>query len=143
MPNWNTYKEDAVLFVEAGFVSVNMADEDTALKLFKAAELVAPDMLLPKIGYGYLHLHKLELKQACKAFEEVLEKEPENEMAKTFLGLCLGLSTTTIDKGEKLLMQMARSKDPMIARLSDTAISFCEKYVKKNPGPASPEHHKK
>lgn len=130
------YKEDFILLSEAGFIAVNQADEDAALKLFRAAELLNPSNVLPKVGFGYLHLHKLELKQAVKAFEEVLEKEPHNEMAKAFLGLSMSMMPTSIDKGEKILEQTLKSKDPLIKRLAGTAIDFVEKFVKKTPGPA-------
>lgn len=142
MPSWKKYKDDFILMLESGFIAVNQADEDSALKLFRAAELMDEKNLLPKIGFGYLHLHKLELKQACKAFEEVLEKDPENDMAKAFLGLALSMQPNTVDKGEKMLEQTLKSKDPLIKRLSDTAIDFVERFVKKNPGPAGRAHKK-
>lgn len=132
----NKYKEDFILLAEAGFIAVNQADEDAALKLFKAAELLEPSNVLPKIGFGYLHLHKLELKQAVKYFEDVLEKDPHNDMAKAFLGLCMSMMPNTIDKGEKILEQTLKSKDPMIKKLAGSAIDFVERFVKKHPGPA-------
>lgn len=130
------YKDDFILLAEAGFIAVNQADEDSALKLFKAAEMLDPSNILPKIGFGYLHLHKLELKQAVKNFEEVLEKDPHNDMAKAFMGLCLSMMPNTIDKGEKILEQTMKSKDPMIKKMAGSAIDFVEKFVKKKPGPA-------
>jgi hypothetical protein len=136
MAHWKDYKEDWILFLESGFIAVNHADEDSAIKLFKAAELLNPDSILPKVGMGYLHLHKLELKQACDLFEEVLAKDPKNEMAKSFLGICMSLIPTSLDKGEKILEQLHKSNDPMIKRLSETAIDFAEKFLKKAPTPA-------
>ncbi len=137
MSSWEKYKEDVVLLLEAGYIAVNQADEDAALKLFKAAELLDPENVLPIVGFGYLHLHKLELKQACRCFEEVLQKDPHNEMAKAFLGLSLSMQPTTIDKGEKMLEETLKSRDPGIKQLSDTAIDFVERFVKKAPGPAA------
>ncbi|HSX38083.1 MAG TPA: hypothetical protein VLE95_04550 [Chlamydiales bacterium] len=136
MTSWKEYKDDWLLFTEAGFIAVNQADEDAAFKLFKAGELLHPENTLPRIGFGYLHLHKLELKQAVQVFEAIIEKEPENDMAKTFLGLCLGMMPNATTKGETLLEQTARSKDPLIHQLSDTALHFIDKFVKKTPGPA-------
>jgi len=133
---WDAYKADFILFTEAGFIAVNQMDEDASLKLFRAAELIEPKNILPKIGFGYLHLHKLELKQAIKAFEEVLELDPHSEMARAFLGICMSMQTTTTAKGEKMLEQTLKSKDPMIKQLSDTAIDFVDKFIKKKPGPA-------
>lgn len=136
MQSWKKYKEDFILLLEAGFIAVNQADEDAALKLFRAAELLEERNPLPKVGFGYLHLHKLELKQACKAFEDVLDEDPQNDMAKAFLGLSLSMQPNTVDKGEKMLEQTLKSKDPLIKRLSDTAIDFVERFIKKSPGPA-------
>lgn len=130
------YKDHYIVFVEAGFIAVNQADEDAAIKLFKAAEALKPDNFLPKVGMGYLHLCKLELKQASKLFEEVLAKEPNNEMAKAFLGLSLALNPTEMSKGEKILEEAAqKASDPMVKNLSDSALQFVEKFVKKAPSP--------
>lgn len=136
MATWKKYQDDFILLLESGFIAVNQADEDAALKLFRAAEMLNPDNVMPQVGFGYLHLHKLELKQAVKAFEDVLHKEPHNEMAKTFLGLCMSMMPNQVDKGEKILEQTLKSKDPMIKRLAGTAIDFVEKFIKKSPGPA-------
>ncbi len=134
---WKHYQEDWLLFTEAGFIAVNQADEDTAVKLFKAGELLNPDNVLPQIGFGYLHLHKLELKQAVHIFEKVVEKEPHNDMAKAFLGLCMGLMPNMVGKSEKILEKTAHSaEDPLIKNLAETSLEFIEKYVKKTPGPA-------
>ena len=127
------YKDDFLLFVEAGFVAVNQADEDSAVKLFRAAEMVEPESSLPRIGLGYLHLHKLELKQSVQQFEAVLEKEPSNEMAKTFLGIATSMMPNQAEKGEKMLEHSLKSKDPLIKRLAGTAMDFVERFVKKTP----------
>lgn len=131
------YKEDFILLAEAGFIAVNQADEDSALKLFRAAELLDPKNILPRLGFGYLHLHKLELKQAVKNFEAVLEIDPANDMAKAFMGLCLSMMPNTVDKGEKILEQTLKSKDPEIKQMAGSAIEFVEKFIKKSPGPVS------
>jgi hypothetical protein len=39
---WKHFKEDWLLFTECGFIAVNQADEDAALKLFKAGEMLNP-----------------------------------------------------------------------------------------------------
>ena len=130
------YKDHFILMVEAGFIAVNQADEDSALKLFKASEMIDPQNLLPKVGMGYMHLCKLELKQACKVFEDVLAKDPNNEMARAFLGLSLSLNPTEIVKGEKILEESAsKAKDPMVKSLASSAMDFVNKFVKKTPTP--------
>ena len=138
------FKDHFILMVEAGFIAVNQADEDAAVKLFKASELLDPQNSLPKIGRGYIHLCKLELKQAAKAFEDILAKDPTSEMAKTFLGLSLSLNPAEVVKGEKVLEESAKnSKDPMVKDLAASALDFVEKFVKKAPTPAQAQAKKK
>jgi hypothetical protein len=147
MEQFRTSKEDFILLAEAGFIAINQADEDAALKLFRAAELLNPSNSLPRIGMGYLHFLKLELKQAGKIFEDVLAQEPGNEMATAMLGLSMALSPTETLKGEKMLEEAAKnSKDPTVKNMALTAKEFVEKFVKK-PGdiaqPTSKEKKKK
>ncbi len=131
------FKDHFILMVEAGFIAVNQADEDAAVKLFKASELLDPENLLPRMGMGYIHLCKLELKQAAKVFQDILHKDPTSEMAKTFLGLSMSLNPAELAKGEKVLEDSAKhSKDPMVKDLAVSALDFVEKFVKKAPTPA-------
>ena len=121
MSKLQTYKDDFVLLLETGFIAAGQTDEDAAKKLFRAAQLLSPQNMLPKVGYGYIHLLKLELKQACKMFEEVLKAEPDNQMAKALLGLSTSLTIKDADKGEKMLEEaMKDSKDPYIKNMAQT-----------------------
>jgi hypothetical protein len=139
MEQFSSAKEDFILLAEAGFIAINQADEDAALKLFRAAELLNPKNTLPRIGMGYLHFLKLELKQAGKIFEDVLAAEPTNEMANALLGLSLALSPTETIKGEKILEEIVKtSQDPSVKTMALTAVEFVEKFVKK-PGAAVPQ----
>ncbi len=131
-----SYKEHFSLFIEAGFIAVNQSDEDSAVKLFKAAETLDPGHFFPHLGRGYLHLCKLELKQASKIFTDVLEKEPNNEVAKAFLGLCLSLNPSEVDKGTEILKETDKAtKNPLLKTMTSNAIAFVEKFVKKAPTP--------
>jgi hypothetical protein len=128
-------KKDFVLFLEAGFIAVNQADELSALNLFSAAEILDPKNPLVKIGIGYLHLHKLELKQAIEKFEAVLKMDPKNEMAKIFLGIALSWTPTDTMKGEKMLEESKKSETKDIKNLSVTALNFVDTFIKKEPSP--------
>lgn len=130
------------LLVEAGFIAVNQADEDSARKLFSAAQALAPELSLPQVGFGYLHFHKLELAQACKILQRVLDKEPDNDMCKVFLGICTGMQPNLVEKGEELLDRTLKTKDPLVKQLAYTAIDFIERIVKKSPGPAAVQKKK-
>jgi tetratricopeptide (TPR) repeat protein len=129
------YKQDFLLFLETGFIATNQTDEDSAIKLFKAAEILDKTNPLIKIGLGYLALHKLELKQAISLFEEVLKKDPKNEMAKAFLGLAMSLTPKEMLKGEKLLNETLQSDDKGIKKLASIALDFVDKFLKKEPTP--------
>jgi len=141
MKDLSEYKDSFLLFLEAGFIAINQYDEDAAIKLFKACELFQPDNFLIKIGMGYLYMNKLELQQSCQAFEEVLEKDPENDIAQTFLGFVLSLMPDQVEKGEKLLEASAkRAPDPETKETARTALEFINTFIKKTSvegGPAS------
>ena len=136
------YKEDFILFLESGFIAVNQADEDAAIKLFNAATLIDSKSTFPKIGMGYLHLHKLELTEAKGAFEWVIKKEPDNEMAKAFLGIVMTMTPTDVMKGEKMLVQTEKSEDTEIKKLSTIALDFVDKFIKKEPSPVEGQKRK-
>ena len=129
------YKQDFILLLEGGFIAVNQTDEEAAIKMFKAAEMLDKTNLLTKIGMGYLALHKLELKKAITIFEEVLKKDPQNDMAKAFLGIAISLSPKDMQKGEKLLHETLKSDDKSIKKLAGMALEFVDKFVKKEPTP--------
>jgi hypothetical protein len=136
MAHWQKYKDDFVLLLETGFIAANQADEDAAMKLFRASQLLNPESSLPKVGFGYVHMLKLELKQACHHFEEVLKKEPNNHMARALLGLSISLTTKEVERGEGLLKEvLKKSDDPAVKTMADTAIEFVEKFVKRSPTP--------
>lgn len=136
MANIQQFKDHFLLLCEAGFIAVNQADEDAASKLFKAASLLNPTNTMPRLGQGYMHLMKLELKQACKLFDEVIAADPQNEMAKAFLGLSYSLTSTDVVKGEQVLEEVIeRADDPLVKKLAVTALDFIEKFVKKAPTP--------
>ncbi len=146
MADLQQFKDHFILLCEAGFIAVNQADEDAATKLFKASELLNPQNTLPKVGQGYMHMMKLELKQACTLFDEVIAKEPDNEMAKAFLGLSYALTATDVAKGENLLEETSKkAEDPQVKKLADSALEFVETFIKKAPTPVEkkPENKKK
>ncbi|HEX4839125.1 MAG TPA: hypothetical protein VFU89_01640 [Rhabdochlamydiaceae bacterium] len=143
MAQLQKYKDDFVILLESGFIAASQTDEDAAVKLFRAAQILQPENVMPKVGYGYIHLLKLELNQACKRFEEVLKADPHNEMARAMLGLSTSLTVKEADKGEKILKEaMKNTKDPSIKNMASTAIDFVEKYVKKQPTPVQGQAQK-
>lgn len=136
MSKLQSYKDDFVLLLESGFIAAGQTDEDAASKLFRAAQLLNQHSVLPKVGFGYVHLLKLELKQACKLFDEVLKADPENHMAQALLGLSTALTIKEADKGEKILEKAIKeTKDSSVKKMAQTGIEFIEKFIKKQPTP--------
>jgi tetratricopeptide (TPR) repeat protein len=136
MSSLEKYKNDFALLLEAGFIAASLADEDAALKLFRASNLLQPNNTMPKVGFGYVHLLKLELKQACDQFNSVLSTEPDNQMARALLGLSMGLNQKEANEGEKHLQEaLKKSSDPQVKNMASTAIEFIERFVKKTPTP--------
>ncbi|PCI95654.1 SctF chaperone SctG [Candidatus Aerophobetes bacterium] len=136
MEDMKKFKDHFVMMLEAGFIAVNQADEDSATKLFKAAKLLNDKSTLPEVGLGYLYLHKLELKQACKTFKSVLEREPSNHMAKALLGLSMTMTADQITDGEKILTECAsKADDAQVKTLAESALAFVDEFIKKSPPP--------
>lgn len=130
----NRYKDHFTLFLELGFIAVNHADESSAVKLFTAAELLRPEEVLTIIGFGYLHLCKLEVKSAINMFEKALQKEPDNPIAKSLLGFCFALTPDHVNEGKKILEDMkAHAKGKDVQELDTVLLGFVDEFVKKKP----------
>lgn len=130
----NRYKDQFTLFLELGFIAVNHADEDSAVKLFTAAEMLRPSEVLTTIGFGYLHFCKLEIKPAIEKFEKALKKEPNNPIAKSLLGFCFALHPGDTQKGERMLEELkAHTKSKEIKELDGVLLGFINEFIKKKP----------
>ena len=129
-------KEDFSLFIETGFIAVKQLDGFSAGSIFLAAQMISPESTAPQIGLGYIALNKLELKEATHIFEKVIEKEPENHLAQTFLGICYLLQKQKRKKGEKLIHEsIEKSSDPTIKNLGKISLEWAEKDLKKSKAP--------
>jgi hypothetical protein len=130
------FKEDFSLLIEAGFVAVKQLDEISATRIFNAAQAISPKSAAPKLGIGYIHLNKLEVKEATKIFEGIIKDEPENYLAHTFLGICYLLNKSKRKKGEKIIHEaMAKTNDPTIKDLGTISLEWAEKDLKKEKAP--------
>ena len=126
------FKEDFSLLIEAGFVAVKQLDEISATRIFEAAQALNPSSTAPKIGIGYIALNKLEIKKATQIFEEIVEKEPDNYLAQTFLGICFLLTKGDVQKGKTLIQEaMQKTTDPTIKNLGAVTIEWADKDLSK------------
>jgi hypothetical protein len=130
------FRSDFSLLIEAGFVAVKQLDEISAQRIFIAAQTISPDSTAPQIGLGYIALNKLDLKEAVRRFDAVIKKEPENDLAQTFYGICLLLNKEKRQDGEKLIQKIiARTDDPTIKALGEISLEWAEKDLKKMKAP--------
>lgn len=130
------FKDDFALLIEAGFVAVKQLDETSASRIFNAAQVMSPQSTAPQIGLGYIALNKLELKAATKTFEGVIEKEPDNHLAQTFLGICFLLNKPKRKKGEKLIREaMDKTTDPTIKDLGKISLEWADRDLSKEKAP--------
>ncbi|MBT3394745.1 MAG: SctF chaperone SctG [Waddliaceae bacterium] len=125
------YQEDFGNMIEAGFIAVKNLDEGAAHRLFHAANILKPESTAPMIGIGYIYLNKLQHKEAADLFEQVIDKEPDNDLATMFLGLSYVLSDDKQGEGEKLIKTtMKKTEDPAIQNLGKVALEWNEKDLK-------------
>lgn len=129
-------REDFSLLIEAGFVAVKQLDAISSSRIFVAAQMISPGHTAPQIGLGYIALNQLNVKEATHIFEQVTEKEPENYLAQTFLGMCYLLSKPKRKKGEKLIKEaMEKTDDPTVKSLGEVSLVWAEKDLKKAKAP--------
>lgn len=130
------FKEDFALLIEAGFVAVKQLDEISASRIFQAAQAMSPASTAPQIGLGYIALNKLEVKEATKIFEKVIQQEPDNYLAQTFLGICLLLNKPKRKKGEQIIREaMKNTTDPTIKNLGEISLEWAAKDLSKEKSP--------
>ncbi len=126
------FKEDFSLLIEAGFVAVKQLDEISATRIFQAAQTLSPFNTAPQIGIGYIALNKLEIKEATETFETVVNYEPENYLAMTFLGICFLLTKSKRKKGEKIIKEaIEKTTDETIKNLGKLSLEWSEKDLSK------------
>lgn len=132
------FAEDYALLIEAGFVAVKQLDEIAARRLFKAAESLNPENPASRLGLGYIALNKLQMNEAVKIFEDILEKDPQHYLAQALLGVCYLLQKSKRKKGEQLILDaMEKSDDPTIKALSEVSLNWADEDLKSNASPFS------
>lgn len=120
--------QDFSLLIDAGFVAVNQRDEDSAKKLFRAAQLIKPESTIPRIGFGFIALNKLELDIAQKEFKDVLSQDPEHELATAFLGISLCFNPKTRADGKKMLQDvLEKTENPEVKNLGAVSLEWLRK----------------
>jgi len=126
------YDQDFGILVEAGFIAVKQGDEDSAVKLFNAAQVLRPQHNAPRIGFGYIALNKLEIPRAIEIFQGVVNNEATNYLARTFLGLCLMIEKTDLQRGYQLVQEVLNQcKDESVLQFARETLRWKAQYFEK------------
>ncbi|MCP5469554.1 MAG: hypothetical protein H7A36_03505 [Chlamydiales bacterium] len=115
------FKEDLGLLVEAGLIAIKQGDEESAKKLFNAADLLDPGTTTAKMGHGLIALHKMDIKSAKKHFTEIINKEHSNYRAKAFLAFAHLLSMLQDGSDAEKLEGLKKA-----AELADEVVQKCD-----------------
>ncbi|CDZ80870.1 hypothetical protein BN1013_01393 [Candidatus Rubidus massiliensis] len=128
--------DDFSLLIESGFVSVKQLDEISAINIFNAAQVLSPKHTAPQSGLGFIALNKLEVKKATDIYAQILEAEPNNHLAKAFLGICYLLAKPTRKKGEAVIAEVLEETDEeSIKNLCITCSEWAKKDLNKEKAP--------
>ncbi len=123
---------DFASLIEAGLIAVNQLDEDSAIKLFSAAQILEPESTAPRVGFGFIALNKLEVEKAIALFQVVVDHEPEHHLARAFLGISLSFDPKTRAQGEKLIQDAnGKTDDPSVKNLCKLSLEWIDKDLKK------------
>lgn len=95
------FKKDLGLLVEAGLLAIKQGDEDSAKKIFDACDILDDDGIQKAFGYGLIAMHKMEIPKAIEWFQSLLEKDPNNWRAKSFLGFAYILTIFSENSAEE------------------------------------------
>ncbi len=106
-------------------MAINQADGVAAEQLFDACLLLRPENTLGHIGKGYVALNRLQMKDASQIFENVVHREPKNEIARGLLSLTYAFVPVTQKKSRQMAQDLKSStKDTQAKTLADSIIAL-------------------
>lgn len=115
------FKDDLALMVEAGLIAIKQGDEESAKKLFNAADILDPGTTSASMGHGLIALHKMDIPNAKKYFNEVLKSEKDNYRAKAFLAFTNVLSVLQEGTNEEKIEGLKQA-----AQLAQEVLDNCK-----------------
>jgi tetratricopeptide (TPR) repeat protein len=144
MPNFEQFKQDLPLLVESGLIAIKQGDEENAKKLFTAVGIMDPADTTHKLGFGLIAMHKLDIKNAQKHFNELIEADEENWRAKAFLAFSHVVSTlqdgspdekiAALRKGADLATEVLQKCDvPSTRQLAQSVLDWEKEMQEKKP----------
>ena len=133
------FRDDLPLLVESGLIAIKQGDEESAKKLFDAVGLIDPQNTAKKMGYGLIALHKMDIGNAQKNFNEILKVEQTNWRAQAFLAFSYILSVlqegtndekmSSLRKGAELALEVVEKSDAPSTRTLAQSLLDWEKEL--------------
>lgn len=114
-------KADLPLLVESGLIAIKQGDEESAKKLFNAVGILDPQNQAKKMGYGLISLHKMDIQNAQKSFNEILTVEHSNYRAQSFLAFSYILSVLQDGSNEQKIEALKKG-----AELAQEVLDKCD-----------------
>ena len=134
-PTLEVFDQDFKSLIESGFVAVNQLDEKSAIACFEAAQTLRPYSTAPKLGLGFVALNKLDLDTSESYFTDILDQDPEHELARVFLGITLSFNEQHRIRGQRMIQDIAdKTVEAEVAQLAKTAIDWAKKESFKKEG---------
>lgn len=76
--------------MEAGYLAAGSGMTNKAVEIFEGVAAARPESEFPDIGRSFAYLCGGDIPEAIRILnEEALVKNPESDLAKSFIGLCL------------------------------------------------------
>jgi hypothetical protein len=110
--------------------------------LFNAVGIIDPQNMAKKMGYGLISLHKMDIRNAQKSFNEILAVEQTNWRAQAFLAFSYILSVlqdgsneekiNALRKGAELSQEVLEKSDaPTTRQLAQSLLDWEKELMQK------------
>ena len=117
------------LLAEIGYAGISIGMHNETNKIFDAIMAVRPNSMQAKLAKGSSKILMFKLTEGSKIMLEILEKEPNNHMAKAMLALSLNLAKAD-EQATTLASEILETSDDVAANKLATDILNSHKNKK-------------
>ncbi len=134
-------REDIVLMMEGGYLSLRMGRLEQARDIFEGVHVLAPESEVPLVALGSVYFGEFKFEQAVKAYKKALKVKPASAFARAYLGESFffqGKKEEAIRELEKASLLDPKGKSGDFARALLSAIE--KGFVAPSPVPQKTSH---
>lgn len=118
------HRELVQLLMEVGYVAAGNGFYKEAVVIFEGVRAIRPDSPFPEIGAAVLELNRRRANRAITILRDsALVKDPESDLAKSFLGLALRQAGYTQQSRNLLEEVVAANRDPVAVDMAAALLS--------------------